>query len=114
MTPKAEAGQSIPRLQQQSGWYVCDMAQSNLHASRGLAIREFPFNMGYDVADCLLCISDNISCSQLPVLPTEEHQRIVSEVDRHVSLIRGFNANLKRAVRLRQSLPVDFFLLSKI
>lgn len=47
MTPEQQARQNIDALLQQAGWHVCDMANANIHASRGVALREFPLNTGY-------------------------------------------------------------------
>lgn len=38
----------------QAGWHVCDMNDANIHAARGVAIREFPLNAGFGFADYLL------------------------------------------------------------
>ena len=54
MTPEAKARQSIDALLEQAGWHVCDMADANIHASRGVALREFPLNAGFGCADYLL------------------------------------------------------------
>ena len=51
MTPEAKARTSIDALLAAAGWHVCDMAQANIHAARGVAIREFPLNPGYGFAD---------------------------------------------------------------
>ena len=56
MTPEQQARQNIETLLQQAGWHVCDMANANIHASRGVALREFPLNPGYGFADYLLYI----------------------------------------------------------
>ncbi|HQX58522.1 MAG: DUF4357 domain-containing protein [Rhodoferax sp.] len=56
MTPEAKARQTIDALLAQAGWHVCDMAQANIHAARGVALREFPLNAGYGFADYLLYI----------------------------------------------------------
>ncbi len=56
MTPEAKARISIDALLTAAGWHVCDMAQANIHAARGVAIREFPLNPGYGFADYLLYI----------------------------------------------------------
>ena len=56
MTPEAKARQTIDALLAQAGWHVCDMADANIHAARGVALREFPLNSGYGVADYLLYI----------------------------------------------------------
>jgi type I restriction enzyme R subunit len=42
MTPEQQARQNIDTLLQQAGWHVCDMLHANIHASRGVALREFP------------------------------------------------------------------------
>ena len=57
MTPEANARVHIDTLLQQAGWHVCGMADANIHASCGVAIREFPLNPGYGVADYLLYIN---------------------------------------------------------
>ena len=39
-----------------AGWSVQDVAQANIHAARGVALREFPLNTGFGFADYLLYI----------------------------------------------------------
>ena len=56
MTPEAKARVSIDALLAAAGWHVCDRGQANIHAARGVAIREFPLNSGYGFADYLLYI----------------------------------------------------------
>jgi type I site-specific restriction endonuclease len=56
MMPEQKARVSIDVLLQQAGWYVCDMANANIHAARGVALREFPLNTGFGFADYLLYI----------------------------------------------------------
>ncbi|MDP3654057.1 MAG: restriction endonuclease subunit S [Rhodoferax sp.] len=56
MTPEQKARVSIDTLLQQADWYVCSMADANIHASRGVALREFPLNTGYGFAKYLLYI----------------------------------------------------------
>jgi len=56
MTPEQKARVSIDALLVQAGWHVCDMAHANIHAARGVALREFPLNTGYGFADYLLYI----------------------------------------------------------
>ncbi len=34
-----------------AGWHVCNVAQANLHAALGVAIREFPLNNGFGFTD---------------------------------------------------------------
>jgi len=57
MTPEALARLHIDRLLQLSGWHVCNIDQVNLHASLGVAIREFPLNTGHGFADYLLYVN---------------------------------------------------------
>lgn len=54
MTPELKARQEIDRLLSAAGWHVCDMAQANIHAARGVAVREFPLAPGHGFADYLL------------------------------------------------------------
>ena len=56
MTPEQKARVSIDALLVQAGWHVCDIAHANIHAARGVALREFPLNTGYGFADYLLYI----------------------------------------------------------
>ncbi|MFZ3082437.1 type I restriction-modification enzyme R subunit C-terminal domain-containing protein [Rhodoferax ferrireducens] len=56
MSPEQKARVSIDTLLQQAGWHVCHMADANIHAARGVALREFPLNPGYGFADYLLYI----------------------------------------------------------
>jgi type I restriction enzyme, R subunit len=56
MTPEQKARASIDALLTPAGWHVCNMADANIHASRGVALREFPLNTGYGFADYLLYI----------------------------------------------------------
>jgi type I restriction enzyme R subunit len=56
MSPEARARQTIDALLTQAGWHVCNVADANIHAARGVAIREFPLNPGHGFADYLLYI----------------------------------------------------------
>ncbi|OOG51749.1 DEAD/DEAH box helicase family protein, partial [Polaromonas sp. C04] len=56
MTPEQKARQTIDALLQQAGWHVCSVNEANIHAARGVALREFPLNTGYGFADYLLYI----------------------------------------------------------
>jgi hypothetical protein len=40
--PEKVARETIDKLLTQAGWLVCDASQVNIHAARGVAIREFP------------------------------------------------------------------------
>ena len=39
-----------------AGWHACDASAANIHAARGVAIREFPLP-GYGFADYLLYVA---------------------------------------------------------
>ena len=43
------------------GWHICDVADPNIHAVVGVAIREFPLDAAYGFADYLLYI-DGMAC----------------------------------------------------
>ena len=47
MTPEQQARVSIDALLKQVGLLVCNMADANTHAKRGMALREFPLNSDY-------------------------------------------------------------------
>ena len=57
MTPEAKARVTIDALLLSAGWHVCNVADANLHAAVGVAIREFPLNPGFGFADYLLYIN---------------------------------------------------------
>ncbi|MDP2369262.1 type I restriction-modification enzyme R subunit C-terminal domain-containing protein [Rhodoferax sp.] len=57
MTPEQQARVNIDALLQQAGWHVCNVADANIHASTGVAIREFPLNTGFGFADYLLYVN---------------------------------------------------------
>jgi type I restriction enzyme R subunit len=53
--PEQQARETIDKLLVQAGWVVCDAAAVNIHAARGVAIREFPLP-GHGFADYLLYV----------------------------------------------------------
>lgn len=57
MTPEQKARVSIDALLVQAGWHVCNVADANIHAATGVAIREFPLNNGFGLADYLLYVN---------------------------------------------------------
>jgi hypothetical protein len=140
MTPEQQARVSIDALLQQAGWHVCSMADVNIHGYRGVALREFPLKTGFGFADYLLyvdgkaagVIEDKKASSTLsgvevqfvssaqglpdwgrPWPPRAEQERIASEVDRKMSLVRSVedevDANRKRGQALRQSVLASAF-----
>lgn len=56
MTKESDARENIDRLLGQAGWSACDAACANIHAARGVAIREFPLKSGHGFADYLLYV----------------------------------------------------------
>jgi type I site-specific restriction endonuclease len=57
MTPEQKARVSIDALLVAAGWHVCSAHDANIHASTGVAIREFPLNTGFEFADYLLYLN---------------------------------------------------------
>jgi type I restriction enzyme, R subunit len=54
--PEQEARETIDKMLGQSGWDVQDVENANIHAKKGVAIREFPLNKGHGFADYLLYV----------------------------------------------------------
>ncbi|MHB1053647.1 MAG: DEAD/DEAH box helicase family protein, partial [Thiobacillus sp.] len=54
--PEQQARGNIDVLLKAAGWHVCDAAAANIHAARGVAIREFPLKSGHGFADYLLYV----------------------------------------------------------
>ena len=54
--PEERARAEIDRLLTAAGWSVQSMSEANIHAARGVAIREFPLKTGHGFADYLLYI----------------------------------------------------------
>ncbi|MHB1332170.1 MAG: hypothetical protein ACYCY1_06200 [Sulfuriferula sp.] len=54
--PEQQAREKIDQLLQAAGWHVCDASAANIHAARGVAIREFPLKSGHGFADYLLYV----------------------------------------------------------
>ncbi len=54
--PEERARAEIDRLLAAAGWSVQSMSEANIHAARGVAIREFPLKAGHGFADYLLYI----------------------------------------------------------
>ena len=55
-TPEQEARKTIDKMLRQSGWDVQDVGSVNIHAKKGVAIREFPLNKSHGYADYLLYV----------------------------------------------------------
>ena len=56
MSAEQAARQNIDEFLRMAGWHVCDVAAADLHAARGVAIREFPLAAGFGFADYLLYV----------------------------------------------------------
>ena len=54
MKPEEKARVEIDRQLEAAGWVVQDTRDANLHAARGVAVREFPLASGHGKADYLL------------------------------------------------------------
>ena len=54
--PEERARAEIDRLLAAAGWLVQSMSEANIHAARGVALREFPLKSGHGYADYLLYI----------------------------------------------------------
>ena len=42
MSAERSARKTIDALLAQAGWHVCDVTDADIHAARGVAVREFP------------------------------------------------------------------------
>ena len=57
MLPEQKTRVRIDALLVAAGWHVCNVADANIHASTGVAIREFPLNSGFGYCDYLLYVN---------------------------------------------------------
>jgi type I restriction enzyme R subunit len=55
-TPEDEARDQIDAMLDAAGWAVQDAARANIHASRGVALRNFALKTGHGFADYLLYV----------------------------------------------------------
>jgi type I restriction enzyme R subunit len=53
---ESQAREEIDRLLKAAGWDVQKISEANIHAARGVAIREFPLKQSYGFADYLLYV----------------------------------------------------------
>ncbi len=56
LKPEEQARRRIDRLLEQAGWVIQDHAELNLHAGRGVAVREFKMARGHGTVDYLLFV----------------------------------------------------------
>lgn len=57
LQPEQQARGNVDVLLKAAGWHVFDAAAANIHAARGVAIREFPLKSGHGFADYLLYVN---------------------------------------------------------
>ena len=63
MTPEQKTRVSIDALVIAAGWHVCNVADANIHASTGVAIREFPLSTGFWVCRLsAVCQRQSLRC----------------------------------------------------
>ncbi len=102
MEPEQQARIEIDRLLEQAGWHVCDADRVNLHAARGVAIREFPLEKGHGYADYLLYIDAKAA----GVIEAKHQGATLSGVEiQSDKYAKGFPANLPR---WRKQLPFAY------
>ena len=103
-TPRKQIDDALEK----AGWIVQDANAANVHVGRGVAIREFPHQDGTGFADYLLYVSSfvfrqaaaiatgvaqktvplaGLRQFAIPLPPLAEQFRIVSEIERRLSLI---------------------------
>lgn len=80
MSPEQKARVSIDTLLQQAGWHVCHMADANIHAAGGVALREFPLNTGYGFAD----YNPSFAIETFDIIVTDEAHRSIYNLWRQV------------------------------
>jgi len=56
-TPEDDAREQIDRMLDAAGWAVQDATKANIHASRGVALRNFALKSGHGFADYLLYVN---------------------------------------------------------
>ncbi len=55
--PEDKAREQIDKMLEKAGWHVCDLEDANIHAYRGIVIRNFPLQSGHGFADYLFYIN---------------------------------------------------------
>ena len=62
-TAEQRARENIDHLLEAAGWRVQNLKQADIHASRGVALREFPLIDGHGCADYLLYLDGRLLVS---------------------------------------------------
>ncbi len=52
--PEDQAREVIDRMLEHAGWQVHDLKHANIHADRGIVVRDFPLKSGHGFADYLV------------------------------------------------------------
>ncbi|MCO6428345.1 hypothetical protein [Nitrosomonas communis] len=96
MSLEQHARENIDRLLTAAGWLVCDADKVNIHAARGVAIREFPLRFGYGFADYLLYVDGKaagvIEAKKVIVIP-------VTKINSHFVIVKGSSNSIFCAPR---------------
>jgi type I restriction enzyme R subunit len=91
VTPEQEARKEIDRLLALAGWHVCDYKSANIHAARGVAVREFELASGFGTADYLLYVDGRA----IGVLEAKKKGATLSGVERQSDrYVKGLPASL--------------------
>jgi len=110
-TPENLAREHIDQALEHAGWRVQDYKSSNLHAGRGVVLRNFPLVSGHGFAGYLLYV-DGRSAGVVEA-KKKGFPLVGVEVERRLSVIKeledAVEANLTRADRLRQSILSQAF-----
>jgi type I restriction enzyme R subunit len=56
LTPEDKAREIIDSLLEKAGWHVCNLNDANIHAYRGVVIRNFPLKSGHGFADYIFYV----------------------------------------------------------
>lgn len=67
-TPEEEARENIDAALDKAGWKIQHVRDANIHAARGVAVREFPLKHGFGFADYLLYV-DGKACGVVEAKP---------------------------------------------
>jgi type I restriction enzyme, R subunit len=55
-SPEPQAREEIDRLLIAADWHVCGVTSADIHAARGVALREFKLADDFGFADCMLYV----------------------------------------------------------
>lgn len=88
--PEQSARQAIDQLLHAAGWVVCDRAQTNLFAARGVAVREFPMKQGFGLADYMLYVDG----AAVGVIEAKKEGRTLLEVELQSKYSEGLPESL--------------------